>query len=109
MIELHFKAFKTATSAQVTSTTQRFTMNVYRLLLAFPAGLALANLLAAALAILLSRFGMEQSEAMTLGLLAAYLAMPAWMLWIYCTADLAWLGAKGLLLGLLCAIVIYFP
>ena len=52
---------------------------------------------------------MEQSEAMTLGLLAAYLAMPAWMLWIYCTADLAWLGAKGLLLGLLCAIVIYFP
>lgn len=97
------------TFAQVTSLSRRLTVNFYRLLLAFPAGLALANLLAAALAIVLFRFGMERSEAMTIGLLAAYLAMPAWMLWIYCTANLAWLSAKGLLFGLLCAIVIYFP
>jgi uncharacterized membrane protein YobD (UPF0266 family) len=80
-----------------------------RLLLALPAGLALANLLAAALAILLHNTGMERSEAMTLSLLVAYLAMPAWMLWIYCTANLAWIGAKGLFFGLVCAIVIYFP
>ncbi|MBU0784975.1 MAG: hypothetical protein KJ798_13325 [Gammaproteobacteria bacterium] len=93
----------------MTPTSRNLSVNFYRLLLAFPAGLALANLLAAALAIGLFKFGMAQSEAMTLGLLAAYLAMPAWMLWIYCTANLAWLGAKGLLLGLLCAIVIYFP
>ncbi len=79
------------------------------LLLAFPAGLALGNLFAAALAILLFKSGMEQSEAMTLSLLLAYLAMPCWVLWIYCTASLAWLSAKGLLFGLLCAIVIYFP
>lgn len=79
------------------------------LLLAFPAGLALANLFAAALAILLFKAGMEQGEAMTLSLLLAYLAMPCWVLWIYCTASLAWLSAKGLLFGLLCAIVIYFP
>uniref|UniRef100_UPI0030F9D6A5 hypothetical protein n=1 Tax=uncultured Limnobacter sp. TaxID=199681 RepID=UPI0030F9D6A5 len=82
---------------------------IYCLLLAFPAGLALANLLAAAMAILLFNAGMEQSEAMTLSLLLAYLAMPCWMLWIYCTSSLAWLSAKGLLFGLLCAIVIYFP
>ena len=82
---------------------------IYCLLLAFPAGLALANLLAAAMAILLFNAGMEQSEAMTLSLLLAYLAMPCWMLWIYCTSSLAWLSAKGLLFGLLCAIVIYCP
>lgn len=82
---------------------------IYCLLLAFPAGLVLANLLSAALAILMFKSGMEQSEAMTLGLLLAYLAMPCWMLWIYCTSSLAWLSAKGLLFGLLCAIVIYFP
>ena len=82
---------------------------IYCLLLAFPAGFALANLLAAAMAILLFNAGMEQSEAMTLSLLLAYLAMPCWMLWIYCTSSLAWLSAKGLLFGLLCAIVIYFP
>jgi hypothetical protein len=82
---------------------------IYCLLLAFPAGLALANLLAAAMAILLFNAGMEQSEAMTLSLLLAYLAMPCWMLWIYCSSSLAWLSAKGLLFGLLCAIVIYFP
>lgn len=78
------------------------------LLLAFPAGLALANLFAAALAILLFKTGIEQSEAMTLSLLLAYLAMPCWVLWIYCTASLVWLSVKGLLFGLLCAIVIYF-
>lgn len=108
MIELHFLT-RNIGPTQVTPTAQRLTVNIYRLLLAFPAGLALANLLAAALAILLHHIGMEQSEAMTLSLLVAYLAMPAWMLWIYCTANLAWLGAKGLLFGLVCAIVIYFP
>lgn len=82
---------------------------IVRLVLAFPVGLAQANLLAAASAILLHKASMDQSEAFTLSLLIAYLAMPVWMLWVYCTANLSWLAAHGLLFGLMCGIVIYYP
>ena len=97
------------TTASKTHWLKTSSRQIFCLLLAFPAGLVLANLLAAAWAILLFKAGMDQSEAMTFSLLLAYLAMPCWVLWIYCTSSLVWLSTKALLFGLLCAIVIYFP
>jgi hypothetical protein len=76
---------------------------VYRLLLGFPGGLALANLFAAAVAAVLGQFGMPTSEGLTTGLLLAYLGLPAWLLWVYCTGSLFWTTVSGLVFGMLSA------
>lgn len=76
-------------------------LRVYQVLLAFPAGLALANLLAAALAAVLVALGLAQAEALMLGLLVAYLALPCWVLLVFCTEHTRHLGLCAASLGLL--------
>lgn len=80
---------------------------IFRLLLAFPGGMALANLLAAVIAAILGTLGMDASEGLTTGLLLAYLALPGWLLWVYCTKSLFWTTTTGVLFGMASAAFFY--
>ncbi|HEX4918262.1 MAG TPA: hypothetical protein VFV43_10225 [Limnobacter sp.] len=76
------------------------------LLMAFPGGLLLSNLLAATLGIGLAGLGMAQSESMVLALLICYVLWPCWLLWVYCTQSLPWLLIQALGLGVPCTLVL---
>lgn len=81
--------------------TQSKCVRVYQLALAFPAGWALANLLAATLATVLVTLGLAPAEALMLGLLVAYLALPCWVLLVFCSNHTRALSLCAASLGLL--------
>lgn len=76
-------------------------LRVYQVLLAFPAGLALANLLAATLAAVLVALGLAHAEALMLGLLVAYLALPCWVLLVFCARHTLHISLCAASLGVL--------
>lgn len=56
---------------------------LFLLVLAFPVGFALANLLASGLAIGFKWLGMKPAEATMLAIVLGFVAWPIWLLWVY--------------------------